>query len=156
MVEMVIGSYLLAPFQCDTCWFFNIYKTTPIPNVMEDTKALRLIRRANLDMLWCRERNTVLANYNRVKEILSKWHPFRRAIPLPEITAWKVEDQMGMGIAMMTLIKSMEKDRIANCTEFDMELLPPQMKKDKCSNQETVEFFTFTKIPCKAILWRNL
>ena len=86
---------------------------------MEDIKALRLIRRANLDMLWSREKNTVVANHNRVKEILRKWHPFRRTIPLPEISAWKVEDQMGMGIAMMTLVKSMEKGRITNYTQFD-------------------------------------
>ena len=86
---------------------------------MENTKALWLIRRANLDMLWSREKNTVIANHNRIKEILCKWHPFRRSIPLPEISAWKVEDQMGMGIAMMTLVKSMEKGRITNYTQFD-------------------------------------
>ena len=86
---------------------------------MEDLRALKLIRRANLDMLWSRERTTVAANLSRIKELLHKWHPFRRAVPLPEITAWKVEDQMGMGIAMMTLAKSMEKGRIASYTQFD-------------------------------------
>ena len=86
---------------------------------MEDLRALKLIRRENLDMLWSRERTTVAANLSRIKEVLNKWHPFRRSIPLPEITAWKVEDQMGMGIAMMTLAKSMEKGRIASYTQFD-------------------------------------
>ena len=59
------------------------------------------------------------ANLSRIKVLLNKWHPFQRSVPLPEITACKVEDQMGMGMAIMTLAKSMEKGRIANYTQFD-------------------------------------
>ena len=54
-----------------------------------------------------------------VKSRKKKWHPFRQQYPLPEITPWPVKDDMGMGAAVTMLMKSLEKGKLAEYTQFD-------------------------------------
>ena len=113
------GDWLFAPFQCDKCWFFNLFHSFPNEYRSEDKRNLQLIRRANLDMFWSRERSTISSNVGRVKEILVKWDQGRGHYPLADISVWKEEDKMGMGIAIMMLKKSLQKGKLADYTQFD-------------------------------------
>ena len=83
------GDWLMAPFQCDNCWFFNLCKREPCKFKRDDTKLLNLIRRANLDMFWSREASTVQENLSRVKEIIRRWSTRGSYTPLNELDTWE-------------------------------------------------------------------
>ena len=53
------GDWAIAPFQCDKCWFVNLYKRVPNLESLSDQGALAFIRTATLDMFWSREATTV-------------------------------------------------------------------------------------------------
>ena len=70
-------------------------------------------------MFWSREKTTIAGNLGRVKGLIKTWHSLRRQLPLPPISPWDVKDEMGMGIALSMLSKSLTKGRISNYTQFD-------------------------------------
>ena len=111
--------WVFAPFQCDNYWFFNLFQTTPNPYSLDDTRVLKLIRRANLDLFWSRETSTIASNIGKIKKILFWWQNRRGYFPLPEITALEEIDNMGMGAAISMLEHSLEKGRVANYVQFD-------------------------------------
>lgn len=57
------GDTLLAPFQCDFCWFQNLKGRSFTERSSSDRMNLALIRRANLDMFWSRETSMVEGMY---------------------------------------------------------------------------------------------
>ena len=61
-VEARNGDYLMVPFQCDCCHFWNIHKVAPNLNNIQDGLQMLAIRRATLDSMWARERATVESN----------------------------------------------------------------------------------------------
>ena len=71
-------------------------------------------------MFWSRERSTVISQFGRVKEIIernARWgHNCTQLFP--SLLRHPVEDNQGMGLAMMMLEKSLEKGRNANYTQF--------------------------------------
>jgi hypothetical protein len=79
-----------------------------------------LMRRANLDLFWSREKSTITHQYNKVKEIIQR--DIRWSLPLsklfPPLKCHPVEVDSGMGVAMMMLEKSREKGRNADYTQF--------------------------------------
>ena len=112
------GDWMFSPFQCEVCWFHNLFNKSPNPSFNEDSRYLNLIKRANLDMFWSREQSTVSGNVGRIKSVMKSWHSLRRQLPLPPVTPWDVKDEMGMGVALTMLSKSLEKGRIAQYTQF--------------------------------------
>ena len=90
---------MIAPFQCDRCWFLNLHGRLPVVTSLSDDRELALIRRANLDMLWSREASTVAQTVSSLKELVSGAKAAGRLIPLEEMTPWKIGDDEGMGIA---------------------------------------------------------
>jgi hypothetical protein len=105
------GDWLLAPFQCDECWFINLHGRKPLLREFRDQQELGLIRRANLDVLWSRESGTVKNLVSGIKDIIKRSNFRGRKLPLSEITAWSLEDECGMGIALLMLEKSLESGR---------------------------------------------
>ena len=78
------------------------------------------MRRANLDLFWSREKSTITHQYNKVKEIIkrdSRWSLSLSKL-FPPLKSHPVEDDSGMGVAMMMLEKSREKGRNADYTQF--------------------------------------
>ena len=61
------GDGLIAPFQCDRCWFLNLKQRLPFQTSVGDQHDLMLIRRANLDMFWSRESRTISKVVNQLK-----------------------------------------------------------------------------------------
>lgn len=113
------ADWVVAPFQCDICWFRNIFNRSPIPRKAGDDLNLALIRRANLDMFWSRETSTVKGLRGYLQDIIDQCVSYGRSVPLEPMTPWKVEDKQGMGIMMCMLEKSLRKGRNANYTQFD-------------------------------------
>ena len=113
------GDWIIAPFQCDSCWFFNVYGRKEDVSSWADTHNLRLIRRANLDMFWSRETSTVQGIRGHLTEIVRRSKVYGRKVPLEEVTPWEVGDREGMGIMMCMLEKSLDKGKNATYTQFD-------------------------------------
>ncbi len=63
------GDGVIAPFQCDRCWFINVHKRVPLRSSPGDQRALMLIRRVNLDVFWSREERTVSRVVGELKYI---------------------------------------------------------------------------------------
>ena len=84
-----------------------------------DQRIMSLVRRANLDLFWSRETATVANNLGKVKKVISLWRDRNNFSPLPAITPWKEQDEVGMSTAISMLEYSLEKGRIANYIQFD-------------------------------------
>ena len=115
------GDWFSVPFQCEGRWFHNLFGKEAKPTVQGDHYLMALMRRANLDMFWSREKSTVLSQFSRVKGIIrrdSGWN--HRSIHLfPTLKAHPLKDDAGMGLAMKMLEKSRDKGRNAEYTQFD-------------------------------------
>ena len=109
----------MAPFQCDNCWFINMYKREPLTRNITDQSELAFIRRVNLDVFWSREKSTVKGIIGKVKEIIRRGRIKGRPLALPSFEPWPVEDRMGMGTAILMLEKSLEKGVNDYYTQFD-------------------------------------
>ena len=66
------GDGFLTPFQCDGCWFINMFDRRPQSRSVADSWNLELIWRANLDMMWSREsKGTIGGIRGQLKYIIS-------------------------------------------------------------------------------------
>ena len=116
------GDWLFVPFQCERCWFVNMFHLEPEPEWRKkDRKILKLIKRVNLDVFWSRERSTIQNNVGTVKEQLLKWEDWYDTYPFPEFQVWSVgEDSLDMKVAISMLEKSLEPGRLVDSyTQFD-------------------------------------
>ena len=103
----------VTPFQCDECWFVNLFGRKPITSSVSDEWNLDLIRRANLDMMWSRDSKGTLSGIKgQLKYILKRAKLYGRKVTLAPFTPWPLEDKEGMGIAITMLEKSIEKGRL--------------------------------------------
>ena len=105
------GDMMLAPFQCDHCWFINLNGRPDLDNSRSDARLLGYIRRVNLDIMWSREPGTVKNNmyqYNKIRRLskdlnIEPWTPV--------LGPWPVEDNMGFRLAITMLRASQEQGR---------------------------------------------
>lgn len=115
------GDVWMSPFQCDTCHFVNIKKRGPDPATLGDKTLLDIIRRANLDAFWSRERSTVRANWlegKRAAEILTDLG-IEAPLGLHQRGPFPVEDTFGMVPAIAFLQRSLDPGRNAANVQFD-------------------------------------
>lgn len=115
------GDTLIAPFQCDFCWFINLKGRVFDSRKINDRMNLCLIRRVNLDMFWSRESSTVVGMYRLFEQsVLSA--KYLGIVPemLKREKKWPVGDQVGFGEAMLVLWQSLQKGKnvVAN-QQFD-------------------------------------
>ena len=106
------GDMLSSPFQCDDCWFWNLGRRSPDrSNPTDTTMLLRLIRRANLDIMWSRESSTVTSTF---RDMMTSARIQLDLGMLPVGTdqgPWPVGDFTGMGIAVTMLRRSLDVGR---------------------------------------------
>ena len=113
------GDWIISPFQCERCWFINLYQRLPRQTTQDDV-AQDTIRRANLDMFWSRAASTVRSTMTDVKDIIVKSQAAGRIVPLEKMECWKIGDRSGMGLALLMLEKSVCKGRNSDAyTQFD-------------------------------------
>ena len=114
------GDWIIAPFQCESCWFVKICGKPPNLNQPSDKYKWSLIRRANLDIFWSRERATVASQYNRLSEIIRRVSDWNWPLDfLPKFPARFDNDSSDMMLAMLMLEKSREAGRNASYTQYD-------------------------------------
>ena len=104
------GDMILAPFQCERCWFVNIHHKEPTKGCGQDECLLFFIRRVNLDVMWSKEPGTVksaLGQYRKAK-LLSE----ELGLPSPNFPPkgpWPVCDAVGMSTCLVMLKASTKK-----------------------------------------------
>jgi hypothetical protein len=115
------GDHLMGvPFECDLCHFRNVVGRDPVWGKAQDEYTLTCIRRASLDAMWGRASSTVKANLSRVqKDYRASQEVFAIRKPLPELGWDKLEDRVGMGVALMTLHSSLRRGKYAETLQFD-------------------------------------
>jgi hypothetical protein len=111
------GDHLMCPFQCDSCQFQNIQGRNPLTGNEKDTLLLICIRRSILDSFWSREPSTIVRNmYEGMKGVCLgqrlgiETHPQGQPYPM--------QDSWGMGIACMTLVRSLDPGKNAAHVQF--------------------------------------
>ena len=103
------GAFLVAPFQCDLCWFRNLEGRSPVMTSYSDLRLLGFIRRVNLDIIWSRAPGTIASIKNGVMNLLRSWKELHMKIDLPPVGPWKVEDAVGFRVAIGQLRYSQRK-----------------------------------------------
>lgn len=104
------GDMILAPFQCEWCWFTNLKGKVASDRGASDQCLLRFIRRVNLDVLWAKEPGTVksaLGQYQKALDLLGELglqHP-----NFPQRGPWPLCDSLGMTTCLAILKASTMK-----------------------------------------------
>lgn len=106
------GDSLLAPFQCDLCWFVNLQGRLFDERRPSDHLNMALIRRVNLDMFWSKESSTVQGMYRVFEQNLkAAVHLGLKPSFMRDRKGWPLEDKVGFGEASLILWQSLQKGR---------------------------------------------
>ncbi len=105
------GDNLLTTFQCDLCWFRNLQRRDPLPDLPQDNLLLCVIRRALLDSLWGREPQTVSSTLRAARNMVQQWQKVGLTLQFPSLSPFPVCNSLGMGVAVAMLLKSLEPGR---------------------------------------------
>ena len=111
--------HMMLPFQCDMCHFINKQHRLPIAEKSGDDLLIKVIRRANLDSLWARERSTVRSNFAEAKRsvrIKSTFQMDHRI--LPQLRPFPLEDIWGVGEAVCLLWRTLDAGKNTERIQF--------------------------------------
>jgi hypothetical protein len=105
------GDHLMGvPFECNLCSFRNVSGCDPVLGNHKDHFTLVAIRRVLIDVMWAREPDTVAGNWARSKrdyDMATNHLSLRTQSLLPLLGNPKVEDRLGMGVAILTVVTSL-------------------------------------------------
>jgi hypothetical protein len=113
------GDHLMCPFQCDICHFANIHHCSPNTLSAQDNLCMVIIRRANLDALWARERATVEANRREALIFVREGMLLGFTNPYPSRGPWPIDDIWGMKTAMVILQRSLCSGKNARFVQYE-------------------------------------
>jgi hypothetical protein len=109
----------MCPFQCDLCHFRNIKGLDPSHDSEKDKSLLVAIRRANLDAFWGRASSTVAGNYQDLKKFKNiGLEQLGLTDMLPDMGPFPLKDIWGMGIAVVTLRRSLDPGKNGDNVQF--------------------------------------
>jgi hypothetical protein len=113
------GDHLTCPFQCDLCHFHNIQGRDPRADSRQDKNVLIAVRRANLDSFWGRSSSTIGGNKTNLKRLVEiARDEYGIDQPLPPMGPHELNDNWGMGLAIMMLRKSLDKGLYGPTVQF--------------------------------------
>ena len=114
------GDHMVTPFQCDLCHFRNLFYRDPRLSSSNDKNALVAIRRANIDAFWSRSPGTINNTRTGIKRMLEiNETVFGLPDLLPNMGPHPIEDNWGMGLAVVMLHKSLDKGKYRNTVQFE-------------------------------------
>jgi hypothetical protein len=114
-----LGDNFLCPFQCDVCHFRNIKGHNPGQDMAKDKALLVGIRRANLDAFWGRASSTVASNFRDLKKYNKiALDQLGVTTSLPDMGPFPLKDIWGVGIAVITLYRSLDPGKNTENIQF--------------------------------------
>jgi hypothetical protein len=109
-------------FECNLCSFQNVVGKDPDNTDARDKFTLTAIRRVLLDVMWAREPDTVASNWSRLKRdfdmAVGNLSLNYRTI-LPVLGNPRVEDRVGLGVALMTVLALLRPGKNTANVQFD-------------------------------------
>lgn len=102
------GNHLVTVFQCDTCIFINLACWLPLSHSPCNNLTICCIRQANLDSMWGREMSTVRSTAQLVQKTVTLSAGLGIEPEYPALGPFPVSDQLGYGVAVALLLKSLE------------------------------------------------
>jgi hypothetical protein len=103
------GDHLMTPFQCETCHARNLLGRNLRPDKASDIELKEMIRRANLDAFWSREKSTVSSNLMEARRMERSMRKYGLPAATPPLGPWPLEDSVGMKAAIAVLDRSLDK-----------------------------------------------
>ncbi len=117
------GDHLMGvPFESDLCSFRNLTGRDPALGSHNDHFTLVAIRRVLLDMMWAREPNTVAGNWARSRRdylTVVNHLSLRTETLLPMLGNPTVSDRLGMGVAILTKVTSLQASINSSNIQYD-------------------------------------
>lgn len=109
------GDNLVTPFHCDLCHFRNMLNRDPVENLAQDVRLLKLIHRANLDMLQSRETKTMNNNLLSCRQgtYIAASLGLKAKLFKP-MGSFLLEDSFGMGAVVVMLQLSLQPGKYSN------------------------------------------
>eukprot|EP00984_Skeletonema_dohrnii_P009297 scaffold3548_cov79-Skeletonema_dohrnii-CCMP3373.AAC.4 len=101
--EAVKGAHLVIPFQCETCWIRLLEKREMKTG---DEVYQMCIRRANLDAIAGRTKNTISAHVNRMASVIRNCEVLNKTPSYPSRGPFPDFDCVGMGVAVEMVHKT--------------------------------------------------
>ena len=99
----VAGAQFAIAFQCEVCWIRNLEHRDPGPR---DDDFLVMLRRANLDAMLGKTAGTIRGHRNRTKQMCEYSALINKTPSLAGHGPFPLTDQVGMGLALEILVKS--------------------------------------------------
>jgi hypothetical protein len=110
------------PFECDLCSFQNVTGRDPVLGDYNDHFTLVAIRRVLLDVMWAREPDTVAGNWARIRRdyVTAVSHlSLRTESLLPALGNPTVNDRLGLGVAILTVVTSLRAGQNSSTIQYD-------------------------------------
>ena len=109
-------AHLVVPFQCETCWFRLLENREPQP---EDKFYIACLRRANLDAIAGRSKDTIVGHANRAARIIRNCREINKTPSFPPRGPFPDHDCVGMGVAVeMVQESTIATGRITETIQF--------------------------------------
>ena len=105
------GNWFRGPYQCRKCRFVNVCGRLLRRLNVGERQTLDVLRRPNIDIFWIWDTSIVKGILGYTKETLRRARERGWLVPLTEINAWTVGDNVSMGVAIQMLEKSLCKGR---------------------------------------------
>ena len=118
-MEARSGDTLMTPFQCEFCLFQNIKGRDAIEKVTRDGYMLGILRRANLDAFWARQRSTVARTVTELNRLRQLEMDFGIKTGIPRRGPFPVEDTFGAGLALCMLQRSLDLGKNAPTVQYN-------------------------------------
>jgi hypothetical protein len=103
------GDHLMTPFQCEVCHVRNVLGRNIRNDKASDCELKEMIRRANIDSFWSREKTTVATNLLEARRMERTMGKYGLPATTPPMGPWPLEDSVGMKAAIAVLDRSLDK-----------------------------------------------
>jgi hypothetical protein len=113
------GDHMMVPFQCDLCHFRNIMLRDPETGSGTDWEMLDMVRRANLDAFWSREKSSVGATLKEAVRMEKMTRRLGMPCVTPSMGPWPLEDVLGMKVALAVLDRSLDPGQYEATVQWD-------------------------------------
>jgi hypothetical protein len=100
------GDNLITHFQCELCIFRNLHQRDPATSSRNDSLALCVYRRANIDAFWSRESSTVSSNRHWLRIGIELNQELGHQMTYPMLGPMPLADVSGHGVAAQELTAS--------------------------------------------------
>ena len=114
------GDHFMSTFRCDFCIFYMLKKRFPDKHIIKDSQLLCAIRRVTLDAFWANDTQTVYKNKLEIKKIVKLAESVGINPPFAPLGPFEMKkDIMGVGIAVIMVLRSLDPGRYKNYCQFD-------------------------------------